>query len=262
LLSVNGWFYVLALSQNRVRLFQGTPYTIHEVALKNVPRSLAEALRFHDTDEPLLFHTHSAVAGKGRWPAIFHGHGVGIDDFKDDLLRYFQQIDRGLHELFREERTPLVLAAVEYLWPLYRQASTYPHLLEQGIAGNPDRLSAGELQQRASAIVQPYVSEGQKKAAALYTRLAGTGRTSNDLKEIVRAAQEGQLEVLLVTLGKECWGTFDAADGTVTVHEQAEPGDEDLLNLAALHTWLHGGTVYGVGPGAAVFWLPLAKRRK
>jgi serine/threonine-protein kinase len=43
-----------------------------------------------------MFHTRPA-GGTGSWAQIFNGQGIGIDDFKDDLLRYFQQIDRGLH---------------------------------------------------------------------------------------------------------------------------------------------------------------------
>jgi hypothetical protein len=32
------------------------------------------------------------------------------------------------------------------------------------------------------------------------------------------------------------------------VHAEAEPGDEDLLDLAAVHTFLNGGMVYAVEP--------------
>ena len=154
LFSGDGRFYLLALSQNRVALLQGTHFGVHGIDVKGLPRSLEEAMRFHDADEPLLFHTHPAL-GLGRWGAVFHGHGVGVDDVKDDLLRYFQQINRGLHELLREERAPLVLASVEYLWPLYRKANSYPLLLESGVAGNPDRLSPRELHHRAWPLVEP-----------------------------------------------------------------------------------------------------------
>lgn len=32
----------------------------------------------------------------------------------------------------------------------------------------------------------------------------------------------------------------------ITVHEKPEPGDEDLLNVAAIHTFLRGGVDFGV----------------
>lgn len=269
LLTGDGRFYVLAISQNHVRLLQGTAHGIERVDLKGVPTSLSQAMQFHDRDEPLNFHTRP-VGGLGRWAQIFHGQGVGIDDFKDDLLRYFQQIDRGLHDLLRTERVPLILASVEYLWPLYRKANTYPHLGERGIPGSPDRLSDKELHEQGWAIVQPQFQETQRNAAALYQQLAGTGRTTNDISEAVNAACQGRLEILFVALGKEQWGTYKPSGGGITVHEKAEPGDEDLLNVAAMHTFLRGGAVFvvptedvpGGGLLAGIYWLPLAKRKK
>lgn len=267
LLSGTGRFYILALSKKTVRLLQGTAHSVHEVDLKGVPTSLAQALQFHDRDEPLMFHTRPA-GGAGSWGAIFHGQGVGIDDAKDDLLRYFQQIDRGLHDFLRDERSPLVLATVEYLLPIYHKANTYPHLLERGLVGSPDRMSARELHDEAWSILQPYFQKAQKEAAAVYIRLAGTGRTCNDLEEIVRTAHQGQIEILFVAANREQWGTFKGTEDKIRLHERAETGDEDFLNLAALHTLQHGGTVYvvpptevpGEGVAAAVFWLPHARK--
>lgn len=269
LLGDNGRFYVLALSQNAIRLLQGTRYSASEVDLTGVPRSLAEALLTHDTDEPLTFHSRP-VGGIGSWTAIFHGHGVGIDDKKDDLLRYFQQIDRGLHPLLREEQAPLVLAAVDYLLPIYRQANTYSHLLEKGIEGNPDRLSNKDLHDRAWALVQPCFQKARKQALAQYCRLAGTGRTACGLEQVVSAAQHGEVETLFVPIDKQRWGRFDAAIGQVEEHDRPEPGDEDLLNLAAVQTLLHGKRVHAVeseevpqaAPLAAILCLPLAKHGK
>lgn len=103
LLSGNGRFYVLALSQHGVRLLQGTRDRVSEVDLKGVPRSLAEALLIHEAKEPFSFHGRRAGEGAGSWGGIFHGHGVGIDDSKDELLHYFQKIDRGLHPVLRDE---------------------------------------------------------------------------------------------------------------------------------------------------------------
>ncbi len=190
-ISSNGRFYVLALSQHGVRLLQGTRDRVSEVDLKGVPKSLAEALLTHEAKEPFSFHGRRAGEGAGSWGGIFHGHGVGIDDAKDELLHYFQKIDRGLHPLLSAERAPLVLAAVDYLQPIYRQANTYAHLLEQGVAGNPDRLTSKELHDRVWALVQPVFEAEQQRAAAQYRQLAGTEHASADLQKVVAAAYAG-----------------------------------------------------------------------
>jgi hypothetical protein len=283
LLSGNGRFFVLALSQKAVRLLQGTRDSASEVDLKGVPRNLAEALLTHEAKQPFSFFGRRAGEGAGSWGGIFHGHGVGIDDPKEELLQYFQKIDRALHPLLKEEKAPLVLAAVDYLQPIYRQANTYPHLLEHGVDGHPDRLSSRELHDRAWPLVQPHFAAGQQRAAAHYRQLAGTGRASGDLEPVVAAAYEGRVETLFVALGRQVWGTFDPARGRVERHRSPVPlspadqrdraegsGDVDLLDLAAAHTLRHGRTVYAVESEqvpsgtdvAAIFCLPLAKHGK
>jgi len=250
-------FYVLALSQNEIRLFQGTRYSVSEVELEDVPESLTEALKYDDPEKQLQFHTGTPKR-TGKRPAMFHGHGVGIDDTKDNILRYFRQIDKGLHELFRKEQAPLVLAGVEYLFPIYREANTYPHLLEEGIKGNPEEFSAEELHEQAWAIVQPLFLKAQEEAAARYKQLAGTEQASNNLKVIIPAAYRGRVEVLFVGVGTQKWGTFDPGTNMVHLHQEAEPADEDLLDLAAIQTLLNGGTVYAVEPEEVPDDAPLA----
>jgi hypothetical protein len=267
-LSGAGRFFVLALSQNAVRLLQGTRHGISEVNLKGVPRNLADALLTHDRDEPLTFHARPTSGG--GWGAIFQGHGVGIDNKKEDLLRYFQRIDQGLHPLLREEKAPLVLMAVDYLQPIYRQANNYSQLVEQGVEGNPDRLSNQELHDRAWPLVQPLFEEAQQRAAAQYQQLAGTEHASCDLEAVVAAAYKGRVQTLFIALDRQVWGIFDQTAEQVERHEPPLFGDVELLDLAAAHTLAHGRTVYAVEPKhvpsgtdlAAIFCLPLPKHGK
>lgn len=268
-LSGDGRFFVLALSQNAVRLLQGTRFGVSAVDLQGVPRNLAEALLTHDRDEMLTFHTRPA-GGLGSWGAIYSGHGVGIDDKKDDILRYFQKIDHGLHPLLKNEQAPLVLAGVDYLLPLYRKASAYPHLLEQGIEGNPDHLSNQQLHDKAWRLVQPLFQQTENKALAQYEQLTGTGRTASGVAEVLPASYEGQIETLLAARDQPRWGRFDPLKHLVEEHEQPEPGDEDLLNLAIVYALRHKRTVHLLEAArmptgalaAAVLHLPLAKRGK
>jgi hypothetical protein len=261
LLSGDGRFYVLALSQNRVRLFQGTRQSIGEMDLDSVPKNLAEALGAEERERQLQFHTPGQRAS-----AIYHGHGGSNDDslHKKDLLRYFKKIDKGLQDLVCPERAPLVLAGVDYLLPIYREANSCAELVDEGIVGSPDGLSASELHTRAWAILGPHFAVAQERAAAQYRELAGTGRTSRDLTSIVPAAHHGRVDSLFVAVGVQQWGVFEAGAGGVLLHVDRQPGDQDLLDLAAVQTLVHAGNVYAVepeqipdsevrGPVAAVF---------
>jgi hypothetical protein len=69
LLSGSERFYVLALSQNRVRLLHGSAQEVIECHLEEVPTSLAEALRYDDPEKQLQFHTGTPGHG-GKRPAV------------------------------------------------------------------------------------------------------------------------------------------------------------------------------------------------
>jgi len=249
-LATGGHFYILALSQNMIRLLEGTRFDIQELKLpETVPANLVEALKYEEAENEVSFYSSSsgALVGKGgRKAAIFYGQGVGHDDSKDHLLRYFQQIDRGLHELLRDENAPLVLASVEYLLPIYQQANTYPHLLHQGVPGNPDKLSSGAIHAKAWEVVEPYFQQVQEKTATQYRDNVGAAQTSNDIRQIMPAAYYGQIGSLFVAIDQELWGHFDPASNTIHVHKEARFRDDDLLDEAATQTILHGGSVYAV----------------
>ena len=56
LLTGDGRFYVLAISQESVRLLEGTRDSVAELDLSDVPQSLAEALKYDDPERQLQFH--------------------------------------------------------------------------------------------------------------------------------------------------------------------------------------------------------------
>ncbi|MBD0390536.1 MAG: hypothetical protein ICV54_29560, partial [Nostoc sp. C3-bin3] len=258
LLTGDGQFYILALSQNLVRLFQATRFSIREIELEDVPTSIAEALRYDDPEKSLQFHTGTPQGGSGSRAAIFHGHGAGNDEQKDNILRYFRQVNDGLQELLENHKSPLVLAGVDYLLPIYRQANSYSYLIDEGITGNPDQLKAEELHTQAWQIVQPYFEAAQNEAIAHYQANLGTGKTASSIQEVVRAAYYRRVESLFVPVGQQKWGMFNPDTSNVEVHSEQKADDEDLMDFAALHTLLNGGTVYAVVPEHVPGDAPLA----
>ncbi|MBI1833112.1 MAG: hypothetical protein HYR84_16855 [Planctomycetes bacterium] len=256
-------FYVLGLNPKRIHLWEGDAEGVHEIELHAMPTSLAEALQLHDRDEPLEFHSHKVG---GHWDTVFHGQGVGIDTAKDDLFLYFQKIDRGLHE-YLPARAPLILAGVEYLWPIYRKANRHPHLVEEGIPGNAERWSMRDLHEHGWNLVRERFEQPVRAVRGQYAALAGTGRTCHDPVETVQAACAGRLEALMIAGDRETWGGWDPAKNEVVVHPQAMNGDEDLANLAAIHAAEHGAKVFVLPTRdmpeqagiAGIYWLPHVK---
>lgn len=164
-MSENNDFSVLALSKNHVRFLHCNGFTYQQVELPGIPKNLHEANRFNDPERVLQSHTQTPRIPGARSAAIFHVHGIGIDDEKDNLIEYFRQIDKGIHSFLRDKITPLVLAAVDYFHPMYKKISSYPHLYEDGISGNVDLLTNQELYTRAREIVTPYLEKPYKDSS-------------------------------------------------------------------------------------------------
>ena len=247
LLAAGHRFYVLALSQNQVRLLEGTPHDVQEVELADVPQSLRDALRYDDLEKELGLH----VAGRGGpgARAVFHGHGAGGEVDKALLERFLRQVDDGLREVLKTETAPLVLAGVDYEQAMFRQLSRYPHVMGEGIGGNPEQLRPAELHERARAIVEPVFARARQQAAQRYLEATGRGQGAvSAVPEVVRAAVQGQVDTLFVAVGEQRWGTAGPQALQVTVQDQRQPGDEDLLDRAAVHTLLTAGTVFAVPP--------------
>jgi hypothetical protein len=243
LLSGDGRFYVLALSQNHVRLLVGTRHGVHEVDIEHVPQGLRDALRYDDPEDERLYH----VAGRqGVAAAIFHGRGIGGEVDKERISRYLRLVETGLIDVLRDEHAPLVLAGPDHERAIFRAITRYPTLVEEGIPGSPDRVRAEALHARAWPLVEPIFQRARHEAAERYRQLEGTGRTTADLAETVRAAERGQIDVLFVWVDEERWGTFDRATDVITTSDVRGPGDEDLLELATVATFLNRGTVYAV----------------
>ncbi len=244
LLSGEGLFYVLALSQNAVRVLRCTRASVSELD-PDIPHSLEEAMLYDDPERQLQFHTNTLEGtNNSRSAALFHGHGVGVDDSKDNILNYFRLIDRGLRSLLREEKAPLILAGVEFLFPIYREANTYAYLASEGLPGNPEELANEDLQTLAWPLVEHYYHKAEQEALTYYGPFKGTGRTTHDISQAAPAAYNGQVEILFLAAGAEQPGKFDHQSQEVRVHREPEPGDEDLYDFTAVQTILKGGSVY------------------
>ncbi len=118
--------------------------------------------------------------------------------------------------------------------------------MDQGVAGNPDKLSSEELHEQAWAVIKPYFQKTQEESAAQYRDNVGTERTSSNIREIMPAAYYGRVDSLFVAIDEELWGAFDPTSNTIHVHKEPRFRDDDLLDEAATQTLLHGGSVYAV----------------
>ena len=253
----NGHYYVLAISQNEIRLFEGTRYGVGQIDLpEGTPESLEAALRLDGPQKTLQMHP-------GGGGGMFHGQGPGDEEQKVWIEQYLNLVDTSLKEIFREQNAPLVLAGVDYLLPMYRKVSEYSNIMEEGITGNPDHLRPEELQEQAWRIVETYFQQETKKIVEQYQQLADTDKATDNVEEIVAAAFNGRVDKLILSVENQIWGAFNPKDGKVmrSSNGQSKKYNLALLDFTAMHTLQNGGTVCALSqdemptdsPIAAVF---------
>jgi hypothetical protein len=259
LLANDGRFFILAVSENEARLYSATRHNISEVHVEDMPKSLAEVLKFDIIEPRPQFHSIAAgetlTARPGAAPTRagwLQGHGEPKDLAKEHIERYFRDIDRALRDVLQNERAPLVLAGVRYFLPIYQQVNSYPHLMNEIVEGNPERnrKSLLELHREAWKIVEPVFKKRQEESADLCRMAINRGKGSKDISEVLPAAFNSRVDRLFVPTGMQLWGSFNPSDGGVRINytPAAATGEDDLLNLAAFQTYLKGGMVFAVNP--------------
>jgi hypothetical protein len=248
LLSECGVYYILALSQKENRLLQCTSAGSVRIELKNIPANLSESIHGEVPDSRVQYRSSASKTAFGESFQV-SGSGSLADVNKAYILKYFEEISKGVSRILQGENVPLLLAGVDYLHPLYRQANKYANLLKEGIQGSPDALSDEVLREQGLSIVKPFFEKAKLEAVTELTKNAVKGKIASGEMEVIPAAFNGRVRYLFVDEEALKWGTFDSSQNLVKIHPIEENEDEELIDLAVFYTLKNEGTVYTLKSG-------------
>jgi hypothetical protein len=163
---------------------------------------------------------------------------------KKYVSRFFKSLENGIDKMTAEHQEPMILVGLEQYIPMYREANHYSKLLESELRKNPDDLSEAELHDLAWKEVEPYFERDREGFFKKYKESIGTGKASNNMEEIIKAAYAKRVDCLFLEKGRHILGSYDPESDELVVYEKEETGAEDLLDFAAIQTILAGGAVY------------------
>jgi hypothetical protein len=234
-------FYLLALSLKGARLFEGYAHQIDRVEVDDLlPAGFKDSVGYDYVEKNLQFR--SGQTGRGN--AIYHGHGKGKEEEKTEILKFFKDINDGLMEFLNDKEAPLVLAAVEFLVPLYREVNDYRNLADEFIPGNPEHEDVILLHEKARDILRGYFNRERKEKIAAFEQALADAKASFKEQEIVPATIHQRVDTLFVKNREELWGIFDQEQNKVLIRDDKSGSNVCLLNLATVHTILNGGNVF------------------
>jgi hypothetical protein len=242
MITLEGTFCILALSQKKMRLLKCTRASVEEIELEEAPESLEEFLKY-DVNETNLQH-HAGQGANAQ--AIFHGQGGSRDTNTEEVINYLKAVENEVTSILRKRNDPLILAGVNEAIAEYRKANNYSRLLDQSVSGNADPKSNEEIKDEGWKVIKSYFLKGMYEDIERFGDLSGSEKQSDNLSQIVEAAYYGKVESLFVPIGEHSWGWFDMERDTV--HHSAEPknGEHDLINMAAIKTLTQSGNVYAL----------------
>jgi len=242
MISLEGTFCILALSQKKVRLLKCTRASVGEIELEKAPDNLEEFLKYDVNENQLQHH-----AGQGaNAQAIFHGHGGEKDSDTHEVINFLKQVENDVTSILRKRNDPLILAGIDEAVSEYRKVNHYSRLMEQSISGNPDPKTNDEIKNEGWKVIQSYFLKDMYADIERFGDLSGSDKRSNNLTHIVEAAHYGKVDSLFVPIGEHSWGWFDQERDVVHHSPEQNNGEHDLINLAAIKTLTQSGNVYAL----------------
>jgi hypothetical protein len=238
-------FHILALSQNKVQLYEADRCQIQSVELPGLQASMKESLNQVSVDRGAQVHSATGQP-RGKQSVVFHGQGGKAESRKEDLQQYFRMVDKIIAPLVDKDPRPLLLAGVEYETAIFRKVSNHPNLADESLDGNWDYRTPYELHQRAWQSMEHLLAFARQTRATNLQKVLGTDRACDDIKSLLPAAASGRVESLFLDASAHKWGLYDDVSGLVECHQSHKPGDIDLLDAVAIETLRHRGTVYAV----------------
>ncbi|MDQ2101579.1 baeRF3 domain-containing protein [Azospirillum isscasi] len=255
LLADDGTFMILAVTAGRARLFSATRNGIAEEDA-DLPRGVADIDAETDYDQnnrhsaPPARHADRTDRG-GISMVKTHSFGDDPEELrKAHLIDYVGRVGARARDHLKPFHGPLVVVADEEIQGLLRKDTHLHGLMQGGVVTNPDALEAEELRRRAYAVVKPMFESTRRTAVerfnALYGDRSTAERTTTRAEEVMVAAREGRVGVLLVAENDKVWGHFrEDYHRAFPLHHEAD-GAIDLVEHAATETLLRGGEVHVV----------------
>lgn len=241
-LNEDGVFYLLTLRKDDIKFYRATKHIIVEVKVDDlIPNRLEDQVGYDYEQKSLQFRTQQGNQGAGS----FHGHQDSDSEEKKELVEFFRAVDGGLMEQLREDpRIPLLVCSLDFYFPIYKEVNTYKSLFPEHISANPAKVDLAEIHQKAWELLQPHFDKTRQEKLAKFEELYGTGKTSNDLEEIVNASFDGKVDTLFLEKNADLFGIYNPSTRRIKVEERHHYPLVSLTNLIAMKVLKDGGNVY------------------
>jgi len=236
-------FYVLTLSLEDVNLYEATPFEINKIDSPQIDEIVKNFVPGNELHQEA---TSPKGAARGGFGGRMHSLHELSKTEKIEISNFLRNIDKEVCKLIDDTRKPLIIYSVEYIYPMYKEVSSYKNILDEYIKGSPMEVKEKEIHEKATVInsklIEKKIEEDKNKFLEL--KNANPQLVSEDVKELVKLSFAGNIETLFVAEDYQLFGRFDEEKFEVEVTNEETGLSRDLFDLVALKTLFNGGKVY------------------
>lgn len=231
----------LSAQQAKLWVLEDGKAHIHP-ASERLPEQIRDVVGHDVTQKALQFRQGQQGSGGGEQSGMYHGQGAGSDsEQKEEYRKYFRAIDKVIQEEEGQSGLPLIIAAVDYLIPMYKEVSHYQHWHDEHLEGNFDDASAHTLGEACKPLMAG--SSNDIPTNDKFQQWLSKGGASYQEPEIVKAAVEGKVDTLLVRRNEDVFGKYDMERAKAELEHFKTVDNTSLVNLAVIETIKQGGEV-------------------
>ena len=232
-------YVVLTLSQKHVRVLRGSRDRIGELDLPSVPEAFDDVF-VSDGPQSDSVPRPNASGRSGAGGAVYYGASSLDNAHKEEVVEFFREVARGVDEHLAGRSIPMILAGLPEWVAIYRELSSYPHLVDAAIERNPDDMSADDLRSAAWDLVAARLEKENQRLLDRFNEQRGHGSGALGVDQTLTAANEGRVDTLLMTTG----GCYAGNGSPQVVLPLRSPEDFcGLADAAARATLRNGGSI-------------------
>jgi len=171
-------YWVLALSEQPTRLFEGVREHLQEITGEGFPM------------------THTGPGGERGLP---NDPAINRSAYRDERHRqFFRQVSAALTPFISDDPLPLALVGVDRYIAFFREVSPYAGAVITTLTGSHDKTPAHELGKLVWPLVEQNLAVLRAGALKELEAAVGAQKYASTIGEVWRFAHEGRVSVLLV----------------------------------------------------------------
>lgn len=218
-------YVVLTLSQRRVRVLRGSRDQIGELEMPSVPQAFEDVYEVSDPQDTAPSRMHAS--GAGAQGGAVHGSNAHDNVHKEDVVEFFREVARGVDEHLAGRSIPMILAGLPEWVAVYRDLTSYPHVLPDAIEQNPDQMREDELRVAAWSLVDERLAQENTAILDRFHEAQAHGRAALHADPVLTAANEGRVDTLLMTADGCYAGGHDGPEVVLPLRDR-----EDVCGIA------------------------------